>query len=70
MKRTVKSSEIPFAVFRPTAENWCVSKCDVEKVHFEWNIQQFFLIEDQVTKSVEFQDKKRPSQVKKYLECT
>ncbi len=54
------TSEIPSAVFRPTAENWCVSKCDVEKVHFEWNIQQFFLIEDQVTKSVEFQDKKRP----------
>ncbi len=56
----MKSSEIPSAVFRLTAENWCVSKCDVEKVHFEWNIQQFLLIEDQVTKSIEFKEKKRP----------
>ncbi len=45
------------AAFRPKAENWFLSKCDVEKVHFEWNIQQFLLIEDQDTKSVEFQEK-------------
>jgi hypothetical protein len=40
---------MPSAAFRPKAENWFLSKCDVEKVNYEWNIQQFLLIELYVT---------------------
>jgi hypothetical protein len=56
---------MPSAVFRPTAENWCISKCDTEKVYFEWNIQKFLLVtaEGQDGKSVEFQEKKHPSRM-------
>jgi hypothetical protein len=66
MNRAVKISEtpkrvlMPSAAFRPEAKKWCVSKCDVEKIHFEWNIQQFLLVaaEDQryQRSSIEFQE--------------
>ncbi len=49
---------MPSAAFRPKTENWFLSKSDVEKIHFEWNIQQLLLIDNRhEPKSVEFQEK-------------
>jgi speckle-type POZ protein len=70
MNPAVKISETPKRVlmpseaFRPEAKKWCVSKCDVKKFQFEWNIQQFLLVaEDQrFHHSIEFQEE--PSSLK------
>jgi hypothetical protein len=66
----VKSSKtpthvsIPSAVFRPLGK-WCVSKGDLDKIRFEWNIQQFALLTaDQTYKSTEFRGKEGPTKLR------
>ena len=66
----VKSSKtpthvsIPSAVFRPLGK-WCVSKGDLDKIRFEWNIQQFALLTaDQTYKSTAFRGKEGPTKLR------
>ena len=52
-----KSSKTSSAVFRPLEKNWCISKGEVNKIRFEWNIQQFELLTaNRIYQSTEFQE--------------
>ena len=55
--KTPTNVTIPSAVFRPLGQ-WCVSNGDLDKIRFEWNIQQFALLTvNRAYKSTEFQGK-------------
>jgi hypothetical protein len=34
---------LPSGNFQPSGGSWCVSQCDIETFHFEWNIKHFEL---------------------------
>ena len=62
--KTPTNVTIPSAVFRPLGQ-WCVSKGDLDKIRFEWNIQQFALLTaDQTYKSTPFRGKEGPAKLR------
>jgi speckle-type POZ protein len=62
--KTPTNVSIPSAVFRPLGQ-WCVSKGDLDKIRFEWNIQQFALLTvNRAYKSTDFQGKEVPAKLK------
>ncbi len=58
ISETPKHVLMPSEAFRPEAKKWCVSKFDVKKFQFEWNIQQFLLVAEdhRFHHSIEFQE--------------
>ena len=62
--KTPTNVTIPSAVFRPLGQ-WCVSKGDLDKIRFEWNIQQFALLTaDQTYISTAFRGKEGPAKLR------